>query len=148
MKWALQFRGRSAKSETVMQLGLKGYYEIGFVPRRGSVPNVYSDGSSTFHQAYKVTVYYMPETYGWGSTFGGRPAKLWNPLMHGFGVQANRFGFNVTGTAGIPILVEACTGPYEVWLPLQNGTLTNGSINFSDPQWTNYPSRLYRIRSP
>jgi hypothetical protein len=27
------------------------------------------------------------------------------------------------------------------------GTLTNGSIYFSDPQWTNYHNRLYRIRS-
>jgi len=26
--------------------------------------------------------------------------------------------------------------------------LTNGSIPFGDPQWTNYPARFYRIRSP
>jgi hypothetical protein len=33
-------------------------------------------------------------------------------------------------------------------MPLQTCKLTNGSIYFSDPQWTNYPARLYRIRSP
>jgi hypothetical protein len=31
---------------------------------------------------------------------------------------------------------ESCTG------------LTNGSISFSDSQWTNYPARFYRVRSP
>jgi hypothetical protein len=33
-------------------------------------------------------------------------------------------------------------------MPLQTCKLTNGSIYFSDPQWTNYPGRFYRIRSP
>jgi hypothetical protein len=28
------------------------------------------------------------------------------------------------------------------------GTLTNGSIYFSDPDWTNHPGRFYRIRFP
>jgi hypothetical protein len=27
-------------------------------------------------------------------------------------------------------------------------TLTDGWFYFSDPQWKNYPARLYRIRSP
>ena len=26
--------------------------------------------------------------------------------------------------------------------------LTNGAFHFSDPTWTNYPARNYRIRSP
>ena len=34
------------------------------------------------------------------------------------------------------------------WMPLQSVSLTNGSFYFSDPQWTNYPGRFYRIRSP
>jgi hypothetical protein len=34
------------------------------------------------------------------------------------------------------------------WYPLQTNTLTGGSFYFSDPQWTNYPGRFYRIRSP
>ena len=100
-----------------------------------------------------VTVYYLPKTTGWHSTFAGVPTALWNPQMQasdaGFGVHLNRFGFNVTGTANIPLVIEAST---EVrngsWLALQTCTLTNGLIYFSDPQWTNYPSRLYRIRSP
>ena len=31
---------------------------------------------------------------------------------------------------------------------MQTCTLTNGSIYFSDPDWTNHPARYYRIRSP
>jgi hypothetical protein len=89
----------------------------------------------------------------WGLMFAGLPAVLWNPQVQtggdSFGVRTNRFGFNITGTANIPIVVIACTnlaGP--VWVPLQSCTLTNGSVYFSDPQWTNYPGRFYRIRSP
>jgi hypothetical protein len=45
--------------------------------------------------------------------------------------------------------VEACAnlaGP--VWIPLQTCTLTNGALYFSDPNWTSYPTRFYRLRSP
>ena len=45
--------------------------------------------------------------------YTGVPAVLWNPLIQtgdgSFGVQNNQFGFNITGTANIPIVVEACT---------------------------------------
>ena len=34
------------------------------------------------------------------------------------------------------------------WVPLQSLNLTNGAFYFSDPNWTNYPARNYRIRSP
>jgi len=103
-----------------------------------------------------ATVYYLPGTMGWGSTFGGCPTVLWNPQAQtsdaSFGVHTNQFGFNITGTANIPIVVEAnwSLRPSSGgdWTPLQSCTLTNGSIYFSDPQWTNYPSRFYRIRSP
>jgi hypothetical protein len=89
----------------------------------------------------------------WGLTFAGLPAVLWNPQVQtsdgSFGVRTNRFGFNITGTTNIPIVVEACTNlTSPVWTTLQSCNLTNGSLYFSDPQWTNYPSRFYRIRSP
>lgn len=66
-----------------------------------------------------------------------------------FGVVENRFGFNIAGTADIPLAVEACTNlATRSWVPLQTCTLTNGLIHFSDSEWTNYPGRFYRIRSP
>jgi hypothetical protein len=95
------------------------------------------------------TVYYLPGRTGFGLVFGNRAALLWNPRMQVGGVQALQFVSTVTGTPGIPILIEACTNVLNAtWTPMQTCTLTNGSICFSDARWTNYPSRLYRIRSP
>ena len=53
-----------------------------------------------------------------------------------------------TGTANIPVVVEASTNLGSGWVPLQSVSLTNGDFYFSDPQWTNYPGRFYRLRSP
>jgi BspA type Leucine rich repeat region (6 copies) len=116
---------------------------------KGNAPHLANDA---FSGAYPF-VYYLPGTTGWGPTFGGLPAVLWNPQMlsfdSGFGVQDSGFGFNISGTAGIPIVVEASTNLATLaWLPLQTCTLTNALVHFSDPQWRNYPGRLYRIRSP
>jgi hypothetical protein len=67
----------------------------------------------------------------------------------GFGVLSDQFGFTITGTPNIPIVVEASTNLKGAsWTPLRSCSLTNGSIYFSDPQWTNYPNRFYRLRSP
>jgi hypothetical protein len=66
-----------------------------------------------------------------------------------FGVQNNQFGFTITGTANIPIVVEGCTNLANArWTALQGCTLTNGSIYFSDAQWTNYAARFYRLCVP
>jgi hypothetical protein len=100
-----------------------------------------------------ATVYFVPGTTGWETIFGGRPTVLWNPQVRtsgaSFGVRTNLFGFTITGTTNIPIVVEASVNLATAsWSALQTGTLTNGSIYFSDPQWTNYPARFYRLRSP
>jgi hypothetical protein len=114
--------------------------------------NAPSLGSYAFLGANNVPVYYLPGTTGWDQWVSPPPAVLWNPQPQAdadFGVRSNRFGFNITGTPSIPIVVAACTNPASpTWLPLKTCTLTNGSIYFSDSQWTNYPTRLYRIRSP
>jgi hypothetical protein len=78
---------------------------------------------------------------------------LWNPGAQtgdsSFGVRTNQFGFNITGTTNIPIVVEANTNlGGNNWIALKTCTVTNGSIYFSDFQWTNYPGRFYRFRSP
>jgi hypothetical protein len=91
-------------------------------------------------------------TTGWdtfNANSGLTPAVLWNPQAQNLGVLANQFGFNITGTTNIPIVVEAATNLAGApWTVLRSCALTNGLICFSDPQWTNYPSRFYRIRSP
>ena len=99
------------------------------------------------------TVYFLPGM-GWqGSLFCNLPSVMWNPVIQtadgSFGVQSNQFGFNITGTANIPILVQASTNlAGRVWTPIQSMTLTNGSVYFSDPQWTNHPGCFYGIGFP
>jgi hypothetical protein len=124
---------------------LTGIYFFGNAPRLGD-PSVFAFDNN-------ATVYYLAGTTGWGSTFGGLPAVLWNPAIQStnasFGGRTNRFGFNIVGTPNIPIVVEASTHLQGAsWTSLQSCSLTNGSIYFSDPQWTNYRGRFYRLRSP
>jgi len=124
---------------------------------KGNTPSLFGDEDEdedeyVFTSSDKSSVYYMPETTGWESTFGGRPAVLWNPQFlsdASFGVRAGQFGFTITGPSGLVIVVEASADlANPVWSPVGTNTLTDGSSYFSDPQWTNYPSRFYRLRSP
>ncbi|HKW30193.1 MAG TPA: leucine-rich repeat protein [Verrucomicrobiae bacterium] len=97
-------------------------------------------------------IYYLPGTTGWTNPFAGLPIVLWNPVVQtatsDFGLRSNQFGFSITGTANIPIVVGACTNlAHPMWAPLFTGTLTNGSLYFSDPAWGSYPGRFYRISS-
>jgi hypothetical protein len=115
--------------------------------------NAPSVGAGVFESDSNPTVYYLSNTTGWSSLFASRPALLWNPTIQtgerSFGLSNNQFGFNITGTTNIPIVVEACTNlAKSVWIPLRTLTLTNGLFYFSDPNWTNYRSRFYRISSP
>ena len=100
-----------------------------------------------------VTVYYLPGSLGWSGTFAGRPTALWllnadtSPTTFGF--RNNPFGFTINWGSGRVIAVEVCTNlATGVWSPVSTNTLINGLAYFSDPQWTNYPERFYRIRSP
>ena len=117
---------------------------------RGNVAGV---GSYPFPYADKVTVYYLPGTTGWGPTFGGRPTALWQPQVQttdaSFGVRTNQFGFNIMWASGMVVAVDACTDlANPIWSPLQTNTLSADTLYFSDPEWTNYPARFYRLRSP
>jgi len=82
--------------------------------------------------------------------FGGISAVLWNPQIPSdasYGVRENQFGFTITGANDLLIEVDACTDlVHPVWVPVGTNILTGGSSYFSDPQWTNYPSRYYRLR--
>jgi BspA type Leucine rich repeat region (6 copies) len=136
-----------------------GDYTFGYCTRltgvyfKGNAPSLTSDVYGVFYGYINATVYYLPGTTGWGPTFGGRPTVLWNPQAQtsgaSFGVRTNRFGFTITGTSNLVIVVEACTNlTHPIWSPVRTNTLTGGSSYFSDPQWTNYPGRFYRLRSP
>ena len=116
----------------------------------GNAPTPAND-TSVFEGDNTGTVYYQPGTTGWGPQFDGWPT--WNPQAQtsgaGFGVQNQQFGFNITGNSNLVVIVQACTNlASPVWQPVQTNKLTGGTAYFSDPQWTNYPNRFYRFRSP
>jgi hypothetical protein len=120
---------------------------------QGDAPSL--GGPNVFFDDNDAVIYYLPGTTGWGSILGGRPTAPWllpNPLIlshaPSFGVQTNAFGFRVSWATNISVVVEACTDlGAPVWSPVSTNTLVSGWAYFSDSQWTNYPSRVYRVRS-
>jgi len=114
---------------------------------RGNSPTPAND-LTVFSGDTNAIVYYQPDTTGWGALFDGLPT--WNPQLSGggsnMGVQNHQFGFSISGNNNLVVVVEACTnvaGP--VWLSVSTNTLAGGTNYFSDPQWTNYPARFYRL---
>ena len=115
--------------------------------------NITDTLSGLFSGDNYATVYYLPGTTGWRPFFANRPAVLWSPQVlaagPSFGVRTNRFGFTITATSALIVVVEASADlANPSWSTLATNTLTRGSFYFSDPQWTNYPSRFYRLRWP
>lgn len=115
--------------------------------------NAPSLGSFVFSGDDNATVYYLRGTTGWSSTYGGRPAVLWNSPAKTSGVslklQATRLGIDISGPPNLPVILEtsiALAG--EPWTPVLSATLTNGLLHFTDPDSTRHPARFYRIRSP
>jgi hypothetical protein len=118
----------------------------------GNAPSL---GMQVFTGDTIVKVYHLPGTIGWGTTFGNRPAALWllpYPVIlttaPSFGVQTNRFGFIISWATNVPVVVEASVNLASAKHPVSTNSLTDGWSYFSDQQWTNYPARFYRLRSP
>jgi hypothetical protein len=137
--WDYAFSGCSGLTSVCFQ---------GNAPRLGA--DVFDNGSGAWDPA---TIYYLPGTTGWGASVAGLPTALWTPQAQisdaGLGVRTNQFGFTITGTSNIVVAVEASTNlANATWSPLQTITLSGGSAYFSDPQWTNYASRFYRLSMP
>jgi len=135
---------------------LTGLYFQGNAPSTDWTVFLWYDDAGGGHYLPNATVYYLRGTTGWGSSFESLPTALWhrpNPMIlsrsPGFGVQINGFSFLISWGTNVPIVVEACTGLASgTWTALQTCTLTHGTNYFSDPAWTNYPARFYRVRSP
>jgi hypothetical protein len=106
-----------------------------------------------FSSDSNVTAYYLPGTTGWSTNFGGAPTALWTlpypvVLSGSMGVQTNNFGFTVSWATNASMVVEASSDlKNPKWSPMTTNPLNNGVVNFTDPQWTKYPSRFYRVRS-
>jgi hypothetical protein len=113
-------------------------------------------GDNTIFFGETGTVYYLPGATGWSSAFGGWPTALWyqpQPRIlgsgYGLGATTNGFGFTISWATNIPVVVEACADLADAnWCPVATNALVAGTNYFSDADWTNYPKRFYRIRSP
>jgi hypothetical protein len=128
----------------------------------GSLTKVYFQGNApsignqyVFADDNNATVYYLPGTTGWGTTFGGLPTALRSlpyPVIlnnsPSFGVGTNGFSFIISWATNVSVVVEACTNlANPLWQPVATNALSGGTARFSDPEWTNYPARFYRLRS-
>jgi hypothetical protein len=114
----------------------------------GNTPLV---GSFIFYFDTNTTVYILPGTAGWDS-FAGPPTVLWNPIFEtaiaSLRVSNGAFDFTIIGNTGIPIEIDVCTNlSNQTWTPLTNGTLTNGSLSFSDTSLVE-PQRFYGVTFP
>jgi hypothetical protein len=107
---------------SVINIDQSGFSDDWRVPAfffQGNAPTV---GPDSFWNTHSATGYYLPNTSGWTNMLDALPTVLWNPQPQtsdgSFGVQNNQFGFNITGTTNIPIVVEATTNlANAVWTP-------------------------------
>jgi PKD repeat protein len=137
---------------SIGELAVSNCHGLTSVYFEGNAP---SFGTNVFYDDSDLTVYYLPGTTGWAGFYAvtGLTPVLWNPQVQtpgaSFGVRTNQFGFTVTAGSSLVVVVEASTNlANPTWYPLATNTLTSGSFYFSDPQWTNYSSRFYRLRWP
>ena len=98
------------------------------------------------------TLYGTAITSGRGTVFALdiTPNSIAITLTNGFnfGIVSNAFGFLISGTANLGFVVETSTNLLSpIWVPITTNTLSGGAVYFSDPYWTNYPGRFYRVRS-
>jgi hypothetical protein len=124
-----------------------------------NLTGIYFEGNApTFNGVYifgsddALTVYYLPGATGWGPKVENCPTALWLPSIQTVPAASSAAGpsnFNINWASGQTVVVEACsTLAQPDWQPVQTNTLTTGSAPLSDPQWTNYPARFYRVRTP
>jgi hypothetical protein len=144
---------------SVTSIGSDAFYACTSLTAAYFQGNAPPNNGTAFYGDSKATVYYLPGTTGWGAMFGSRPTALWAlpypVILSGangntnLGVQNNQFGFTISWANNVPVVVLAATNlANPVWTPVSTNALTNGAFYFNDPQWTNYPARFYRVRSP
>jgi hypothetical protein len=100
------------------------------------------------------TIHHLPGTRGW-EALDDLPTALWllpSPVMLNCAPSSsgptNAFGFTISWATNASVVVEAAATPSSpVWSPLATNSLTAGFAPFTDPDWSKYPSRFYRLRS-
>jgi hypothetical protein len=125
----------------------------------GNLRGAYFEGNAptgdatVFNQDNVATIYYLPGTSGWGSSYGNRPTAIWQPtVLTGdglFGMQGGQFGFNISWASNLTVTVQANNDLTTTnWTALQSCTLTNGMFYFSEPLQGNAAGKFYRLSWP
>lgn len=126
---------------------LQGIYFEGNAP---SVP------CGTFAGGNGLTLYYLPGTSGWATNVACVRTALWTlpyPVIlntaNSVSIGSNGFGFTISWATNHALIVQACTNLLRpIWQTVQTNILSNGVSYFTDPTWTNFPARLYRVGIP
>jgi hypothetical protein len=95
-----------------------------------------------------LRVYVLPGTAGWGAAIGNYTPEPWPPTITAVGRDAGsgHLGFQADWAAGMKAVLQVRTNLVTAdWQPLYTDTFVNAMCYFSDPQWTNHPSRFYRL---
>jgi len=96
-----------------------------------------------------LTIYYAPAAKGWGSLLAGRPTVPWTVSSSGStaGLVGGQFGFTITGPVGAPFVVDASTNLLD-WSSVLPATMGNSGYRFTEPQWSSFNRRFYKVRMP
>jgi hypothetical protein len=78
---------------SLTSIGTNALTDLRSVYFEGNAPNV---GAGAFNDLY-ATVYYVPNTTGWGATFGGCPTAPWWPYTY----TTNNAAITLTGYTGL-----------------------------------------------
>lgn len=135
---------------TVTNLGEVIFYNCTQLTNIYFLGNAPTADSYTFTGDEQATAYYLPGASGWDSTLGDIPTAWWLPSIQtaNNSAPAEGFGFNISWASGQRFVVEASSNlSTPDWQVLLTNTLATGTAYFSDTQWTNYPSRFYRVRA-
>jgi len=145
-----------ASITNIVSSAFSGWASLKALYFQGNAPT--PDTNLVFLTDVHPVVYYLPGTTGWGATFAGLPTALWTlpyPLIlnrsngSNLGPQTNGFGFIISWATNLSVVVQATASlSSAAWTPVATNTLAAGWSYFTDPQWTNYPGRFYRVVSP
>ena len=125
---------------------------------KGNPPALRPQGADNwvppFDGSENVTVRYLPGTTGCDFTYAGRPTEPWVlpypvvlTIAPNYCIHTHAFGFRISWATNTSVLVEGTASlSIPMWTPLQTNTLVNGWTDFCDTQWSNFPSRFYRVR--
>jgi hypothetical protein len=100
-----------------------------------------------------TTIYHLPGATGWDTSGNGITPVSWNPAISPASpprFTSGAFGFTLTGSANIPVRIQACDSlASPSWSTVTDTNLNaSGTLDFSDPDSSSRPSRFYRFTFP